>query len=90
MNKSLADHIDLIRLVRSQKKSDKAGRLIGLLIAQALLWPLGGWALMLLLGILHHEVSSAIPALGFWINLALVALASFVKSAVAPDFPENE
>lgn len=58
-------------------------------ITQLLLFPLGGWALMLLLGVLHHEVSASVPPLGFWICLLLVALAAGVKSAVAPNFPED-
>lgn len=93
MNKSLADHVDLIRLVKDAKRREKASKIggyIGLFVAQVLLWPLGGWALMLLMGILHHEASPAVPTLGFLICLAIVVLASVVKSAVAPDFPEDK
>lgn len=58
-------------------------------ITSALLWPIGGWALMLILGIAHYDVSASIPALGFWLCLALIVLGSFVKSAVAPSVPED-
>lgn len=72
----------------STKTQDRVAHVVGLFIAQALLLPLGGWALMLLLGILHSHVQ-AIPVLSFWICVALVGLASCVKSAVAPNFPDE-
>lgn len=56
----------------------------------AILWPIGGWALMLILGILHHEAAQSIQPLGFWICMALVMLASFVKSAVSPNMPDDK
>ena len=64
---------------------------IGLLIGQVfLLSPLGGWALMLMFGIAHREISTTVPALGFWTCLGLVVLGSCVKSAVAPSIPGRE
>lgn len=53
-----------------------------------LLFPLGGWALMLLLGIAHHQVAPSVPPLGFGSCVAVVALGACVKSAVAPNWPE--
>lgn len=29
-------------------------------------WVAMSWALMLFVGVLHHELSPAIPAIGFW------------------------
>lgn len=29
-------------------------------------WLVMSWALMLFIGVLHHELSPAIPAIGFW------------------------
>lgn len=74
-----------------KSRSDRLTDLIGVLIAQIfILFPLGGWALMLLLGVLHDDVSPTVPLLGFWVCTLMVALASFVKSGVSPNFPDNK
>lgn len=74
-----------------KSRSERLAEAVGATVAQVvLLFPFGGWALMLGLGVLHHEVSPAVPALGFWICFVLVALAACVKSAVAPDLPEDD
>lgn len=54
-----------------------------------ILLPIGSWSLMLLLQILHAEVSPTVPPLGFWICVGIVALTACVKSAIAPDWPED-
>lgn len=46
--------------------------------------PLGGWSLMLLLGVLYHEFSASIPPVGYWPCVAVVALSYSVASAVLP------
>lgn len=58
-------------------------------IASALLYPVGGWALMLMMGIAHHDMAPSVPALGFWLCMVLVMLGSFVKSAVAPNVSDD-
>lgn len=42
----------------------------------------GGWILMLVLGALHHDVSSSVPALGYWISVLLALAVSIVGGLV--------
>jgi uncharacterized membrane protein len=74
-----------------KSRSERIAEAVGTTVAQVvLLLPFGGWALMLGLGILHHEATVAVPPLGFWTCVTLVSLAACVKSAVAPNLPEDD
>ncbi len=44
-------------------------------------WLVTSWALMLFVGVLHHELSPAIPAVGFW-SAAKIELALSLVIAV--------
>lgn len=48
------------------------------LILLAGVFLLGGWVLMILLGLLHSFVWAAIPALGFWPSVVVYAALSFI------------
>lgn len=37
--------------------------------------PVVGWWLMLLMGILHHEIHPSIPTIGYWPSVFIMALA---------------
>lgn len=50
--------------------------LIALLLA--LVWGVGGWVLMLLLGGIHHSVWASVPALGYWQSVLVYALLSLI------------
>ena len=63
---------------------------VKVVVVSLILDPPGAWALMLILGILHHEASYGIPALGFWLCLVLIVLAGFVKSAIAPRVDKDD
>ena len=60
------------------------GALVTFLIHVAIVVAIGGWLLMLLLGVLHHEVSPQVPALGYWVSCALSLLLRLVLGGFAP------
>ncbi len=45
--------------------------------------PASAWALMLLFGVLHHEVSEQIPAIGYLPSLAISATFSLYRGVGA-------
>ena len=56
---------------------------LGILLLMALGPLFGGWALMLGLGVVHHEISAEVPAVGYWpcvlLFWVLAVLASVFK-----------
>ncbi len=42
-------------------------------------WLAMSWALMLFIGVLHHELSPAIPAVGFWAAARIELAFSLVR-----------
>jgi hypothetical protein len=42
-----------------------------------------GWALMLMFGALHGEVSDQVPAIGYWPSVWLAFLAGWIVGALA-------
>lgn len=63
------------------------GLLLGIVIASVGLWFLSAWVIMLVLGGLHAQVATGIPAVSYWgavlITLALVIVGSFFKGSKA-------
>lgn len=43
----------------------------------------GAWALMLVFGVLHHEVAAAIPPIGYWPALAITAVLGLYRGVGA-------
>lgn len=58
-------------------------RLITIVVLQLLSWMVCAWALMLLLGVLHHELSPAIPAIGYGPTFRIALAASLVTGVWA-------
>lgn len=46
--------------------------------------PLNGLALMLLMGVLHHEISPTVPAIGFWPSVGIALLVPIVTRILVP------
>ena len=60
---------------------------MGYLIALVLIVAISafaGMALMLGMGLLHHEISESIPALGFWVSWGIMAVASVILTLLKP------
>ena len=58
-----------------------AGVIVGLIALYAASMALvGGW-FMLVIGAVHNDVSSAVPALGFWQSILVVALIGAIGGA---------
>lgn len=59
----------------SKGTAERMARLlvIGIMFV-VLVAPVMGWYLMLLMGILHHEIHAAIPAIGYWPSTFIAAL----------------
>ena len=51
------------------------------LIMQAILWPLEAWALMLTIGIIHHDILPAVQPIGYgWTVFALTSTIPMVTT----------
>lgn len=56
----------------------------GYVVAQAIQMAVRTWAVMLLVGWIHHDLVSAVPALGFWQVAGVLILLDFIlESAIA-------
>lgn len=80
------DYTEVARLVRLGRKSEKRGKAIGVFLAgitvQLVGGFLGGWALMLAVGVAHAEWLPGLPTVGYWPSVLLVLLLRGVFSRV--------
>lgn len=58
--------------------------IVFLLLAYAALSLIPAWMLMLLLGALHHDVSSQVPALGFWQTILVTCTIGVIGGIFKP------
>jgi hypothetical protein len=66
-----------------------AGTVFGIVLLSWALWFAGvaltGWVVMLLLGVVHSALP-AVPALGYWVTVAIVGVISLVLGLIKKAF----
>jgi hypothetical protein len=80
-----------MRLIEKGRRAETRGKAmqgcVGAIFRVAIAWLARGWWLMLAVGIIHAEWVPALPTLGYWWAVAIVALLSGTFSVIPPKTP---
>lgn len=85
---------ELVDLVRRGKRAKERGaavrRVVTRLLAASMITLIGGWELMLAVGLAHAEWVPALPTIGYWWAVLLILLLRGTFSATRPVASRNK
>jgi hypothetical protein len=90
---SMPDRSEIIDLVkrgkRAKARAQTIKKIVTYQVASALHALIGGWELMLAVGVAHAEWVPALPTIGYWWSVLLVYLLRGTFSVVRPSSKET-
>ncbi len=84
----MSQYGEAVRLIKLGRRAEQRGKAmrgcLGRLVIVALAYLFRGWWFMLGVGVIHHEWWPAVPTIGYWWAVAVVALLGGIFSVIPP------